>query len=142
MGINLVQQNENVGKFLHDHPSVSFYFQIKDEFMEKEIDGCGTQATGFYQSSWAKKNTPNDGPDMQILCNGSSGCYKSLISNNIVSNWFNGKIPKKGEIFFNLFYNVRNFFSFVLPKIPFYSKKIKKTWWEKNKKNIKKYKKK
>ena len=118
LGIKLVHNNPNVGKNLHDHPIFLHALMLKEEFcQEKDYGGCGIGVNGFYASEWAKKNTPDNGPDMQVLVGANiPQAFASMAAADKTRAWLNKwlgeRMPEKGTWQYNVWHNLRLLFAF------------------------------
>lgn len=86
-GIPVRVDNQHVGQNLHDHLGRQYLITKRGQKLTQtiiaasiagtmnepvcDIEGSGVELLSFYQSEWAKKNTPHDGPDMEfVIVNG------------------------------------------------------------------------
>eukprot|EP01091_Cochliopodium_minus_P019367 TRINITY_DN8120_c0_g1_i1.p1 TRINITY_DN8120_c0_g1~~TRINITY_DN8120_c0_g1_i1.p1 ORF type:complete len:604 (-),score=147.28 TRINITY_DN8120_c0_g1_i1:75-1886(-) len=134
LGIESVYHNPHVGKNLHDHPATAMAFSVKDEHIAPplEVSGSGLLVTGFYQSSISKKDTPNNGPDIQVVGIQGSQFYSRLIPMELVQKFmdkfFGGTFYNKKTLLHNFQLNFNQALRFLLPKTSLFKNIFQKTF--------------
>jgi len=116
--IPVIHDNPNVGSNFIDHPATSIILKLKSPYEGgDQYYGNGIAATAFYQSSWSKKNTPNNGADMQLAPAGGkliSGFGPSSIWMQIIPGGPPPRSSLKGRILRNLIHLTRGMIQKVL----------------------------
>jgi len=109
--VKVVHDNQSVGDNYQDHFGGVAFFQLQSAFADKydqKRDGSSTII--FYQSSWAKQNTPHKGSDMEILFFNSPKELTYNLPSGITAALYymlTNLPPSKAPLLLNFCYNLR-----------------------------------
>ena len=114
-GIEVVHDNKHVGKNMHDHPLVRVIFESNRRVPSGTEMGGSLLAHAFYQSTVSKRDTPNDGPDMQLVActNFPPLALIYALTLNMIKGWMGNKYPRARTLMGNLKNNLSRFFEFL-----------------------------
>ena len=133
LGIKVVHPNPNVGSNLHDHPCIIHAYELKDECLEDvALQSGGFPGVAFFQSNWANKNTPCNGPDIQFHISGNVPSLFQVVAGQdallplLEALLGKGRLPQFGTKVHFLFYNLKSLLFSLFRSIPFISTTTKK----------------